>query len=219
MSETDSFIDEVTEEVRRDELFGYFRRYGWIALALVLLLVGGAAYNEYRKAQTTAAAQDAGDQLLAALGNDNPADRVTALAGIAVDGPADTVVRLTNAAILQEAGDIDGARAALDAVALDAELPDLYRDLAAFKAAMLPSEDAAARMSALEALAQPGATFALLAQEQLALLHVDAGDTDAAIAALKDIAANAETTRGLRQRAQTMIVALGGSLEAAETSQ
>ena len=31
MSDTDSFIDEVTEEVRRDALFAQFRRYGWHA--------------------------------------------------------------------------------------------------------------------------------------------------------------------------------------------
>ena len=56
MSETDSFIEEVTEEVRRDRLFALFRRYGWIVLVLIVLVVGGAAWNEYRKAQDRAAA-------------------------------------------------------------------------------------------------------------------------------------------------------------------
>ena len=37
MSNPESFIDEVTEEVRRDKLFGYLRRYGWIGI------VAGAA--------------------------------------------------------------------------------------------------------------------------------------------------------------------------------
>ena len=45
MSNPDSFIREVTEEVRRDRLYGYVRRYGWIAALLVLLVVGGAAWN------------------------------------------------------------------------------------------------------------------------------------------------------------------------------
>ena len=49
MSDTDSFIDEVTEEVRRDKLFGYFRRYGWIAALVILALVGTTAYNEWKK--------------------------------------------------------------------------------------------------------------------------------------------------------------------------
>ena len=36
MSNPDSFIDEVTEEVRRDRLFAMFRKYGWIGVAIVL---------------------------------------------------------------------------------------------------------------------------------------------------------------------------------------
>ena len=36
MSDTDSFIDEVTEEVRKDRLYGYLRRYGWIAVLVIL---------------------------------------------------------------------------------------------------------------------------------------------------------------------------------------
>ena len=50
MSNPASFIDEVTEEVRRDRLFAAFRKYGWIGLLLVILVVGGAAYNEWSKA-------------------------------------------------------------------------------------------------------------------------------------------------------------------------
>ena len=54
VSDTDSFIDEVTEEVRRDRLFGLMKRYGWIAVVAVLLIVGGAAYNEISKARARA---------------------------------------------------------------------------------------------------------------------------------------------------------------------
>ena len=219
MSDTDSFIDEVSEEVQRDALYGYFKRYGWIALLLVFAIVGGAAYNEYNKAQATAAAQDAGDQLMAALSNDNAEDRATALEAVTLTGPAAAVAGFTKAAIAQETDDIDGARAALDAIALNADLPAIYRDLAAFKSALLPNDDSDARSAALTALAIPGAPFALLAQEQLALIQVEAGNTDGAIDALRAIAENAETTRGLRERAQTLIVALGGALDQDETSQ
>ena len=41
MSDTDSFIDEVSEEIRREKLFKTFRKYGWIGVALVVLVVGG----------------------------------------------------------------------------------------------------------------------------------------------------------------------------------
>ncbi len=57
MSNTDSFIEEVSEAVRRDRLYALMRRYSGLAVALVALIVGGAAYNEWRKAETLARAQ------------------------------------------------------------------------------------------------------------------------------------------------------------------
>ena len=47
MHESDSFISEVSEEVRRDRLFATLRRYRWLIAAVVLLLVGGAAFNAW----------------------------------------------------------------------------------------------------------------------------------------------------------------------------
>ena len=79
MSETDSFIDEVTEEVRRDRLFGLMRRYGWIAVLAVLLIVGGAAYREYSRASDQSAARALGDALLAALDTEDTDARSSAL--------------------------------------------------------------------------------------------------------------------------------------------
>ena len=40
MSNPDSFIDEVTEEVRRDKLFALFRKWGWVGVLLVVVIVG-----------------------------------------------------------------------------------------------------------------------------------------------------------------------------------
>ena len=38
-NQNDSFIDEVTEDLRRDRLFLAMRRYGWIAVLAILVLV------------------------------------------------------------------------------------------------------------------------------------------------------------------------------------
>ncbi|MEN9011301.1 MAG: tetratricopeptide repeat protein [Yoonia sp.] len=213
MSDTDSFINEVSEEVRRDALYGYLRKYGWIAVVVVLGLVGGAAYNEYSKSQARATSQAAGDALLDALNSDNDsAARAAALATVEVEGSAVAVSALLTAASHQEAGDTAAAAAALGALATNMDVPEIYRELGALKAAMLPSDDADARMAALDALAQPGAPFYLLALEQIALMQVAAGETDTALATLERIAEDAGVTRGLRERAQTLIVALGGEI-------
>ena len=44
MSDTDSFIEEVSEEVRRDKLYATFKKYGWIAALFILVVVGGATW-------------------------------------------------------------------------------------------------------------------------------------------------------------------------------
>ena len=85
MSNTDSFIEEVTEEVRRDRLFGLFRKYGWIGGVVVLGIVGGAAWNEWSKARNEARAQAFGDAIIDALDTGTPEERTAAFAAIAAD--------------------------------------------------------------------------------------------------------------------------------------
>src|SRR5690606_41414971 len=76
VSESDSFIDEVTEEVRRDKLFAVFRKYGWIGVLAVLLIVGGAAWSEWQKVRARTAAEGFGDAVVAAMDTEDPAARV-----------------------------------------------------------------------------------------------------------------------------------------------
>ena len=79
MADSDSFINEVTEEVRRDRLYALFRRWAWLAILIVVVAVGGAAFLEYRRSQTETAAQGFGDSVIAALDGDAPGDRIAAL--------------------------------------------------------------------------------------------------------------------------------------------
>jgi len=137
VSNTDSFIEEVTEEVRRDRLFALMRRYGWIALTAVLIAVGGAAWNEYRKASQRAAAEALGDAILAARDTGAPAE---ALAGVEAGTPAGAaLVALLRADALADAGDTQAALAVLDGV--DAAAGQVYAQLAALKALILRGPD------------------------------------------------------------------------------
>ena len=216
MSNTDSFIEEVNEEVRRDRLYGYLRRYGWIAILAVILIVGGAAWSEYRKAQTRAQAEALGDAMLSALAENDSTNRVTALAAIEAGAPSSAaVLRLMTAAEQSDAGDTAASIETLNAVALDGELPEIYRQIAQFKSLTLQGDTTpvADRRQALEAMAQPGNVLRLLATEQLALIDIDEGDADAAIARYQAIISDAETTSDLQQRARQVIVALGGEPE------
>jgi len=216
MSDTDSFIDEVTEEVRRDRLFGTLKRYGWIGGLAVVLIVGGATLREYNKAQELAASQKLGDDMIAALSSDDDLQRADALSKISAQTPGGAaVLAMLQAGALADAGQQDEAVARLQAVAVDAELPLIYRHIASFKALGMQQDSLsiAERRLQFEALAQPGAPLALLAAEQMALLDIEAGDPDAAIDRLKAIIQDAGVTADLKERATQVMVALGGELD------
>jgi len=209
VSNPDSFINEVTEEVRRDKLFGYFRRYGWIAIVGVLLIVGGAAFREYRLAATQAESRAFGDAVLDALDRDDPAARSAALAAVAASGQRRALLGLLQSTDPET--DKAATLAALASVADDATLPASYRDLAVLRRVLVAGADlpAADRQALLDPIAAPGRPYRTLALEQLALLSVETGDIPAAVTALEALREYQEASPGLRRRAEQVIVALG----------
>ncbi len=206
MSDTDSFIEEVSEEVRRDRLFNLLRRYGWIAAALVVLVVGGAAFNEFRKTSDRAEAQARGDALLTALEQSEPGE---ALADVASDGSVPAL--MLAAAALEEEGKLEEAATQLDLLAVTQDAPAIYRDVATLKSVMLRAETLSAddKRARLTQLTAPGNPLRLLAEEQLALIDIETGDLEAAGARLDMIEADAETSAGLRLRVEQLKLALG----------
>ncbi|MFN7002113.1 MAG: hypothetical protein ACK4NW_01635 [Roseinatronobacter sp.] len=211
MSNTDSFIDEVTEELRRDKAMDYLRRYGWIAVLAVVLIVGGTAWNEWRKASDRASAQAFGDAVLAALENDPDSDRVAALSEISTTGAQGGLVQLMISGELM-AEDRPAALAALNAASKDTSLPVAYRQLAALKRVIAGGSDIplAERQQILDGLAQPGQPMRPMALEQLALLQVEQGNSETAIEILTDLLSQSDVSDTLRRRVIQVIVALGG---------
>lgn len=218
VSNPDSFINEVTEEVRRDRLFGLLRRYGWIGVLVVLLVVGGAAYLEWRKATERAEAQGFGNALLAVLETDTTAaERAAALGAVEADGGRAAVLAMLRAGEARAAGDLEGALAILGALADSTDAPAAYRQMAALKRVMLgggalPQD---AREAVLSGLAQPGEPLRPLALEQMALLRLEQGESAAAREILAGLLEEPGVTQDLRQRVVQLIVALGGEPPAA----
>jgi hypothetical protein len=221
VSQSESFIEEVSEEVRRDRLFGLMRRYGWIAVLLILALVGGAAWNEWRKAQETAAAQATGNALLAALEPNDSAARVTALRAIEVDSTGAEILReFLTVSELIETGASTEAREILQGIASNGAVDPVYRQLAGFKALIIDASQMslADRRVGFEGIAQTSPMLRVAAEEQLALIDIEEGKPEAAISRLQALQSDAEATAGLRQRASQLIVALGGSPQSTGTA-
>lgn len=213
MSDSDSFIQEVSEEVRRDRMFRLWRRYAPAVLGGVVLVVGATAFNAWRDHSRATAAQEMGARMIAAGEAAAPAARAEAFLALAdaADGGAATLARLRAAAELAAAGDAGGAAQAYGRIAEAADTEPAFAAFAAYRAAVLaaPQAGAAATIATLTPLTAEGGPFRLLALEARAAAHLALGDRAAARADLDAVAADPLATENLRARAREALATLG----------
>lgn len=212
MSNPDSFIDEVTEEVRRDRLFRLFRKYGWIGVLIIVGLVVGTAWTEWSKSRAAARAEAFGDAVVDALDQGTPDERREALAAVPADAGQAALLGLIQAS--DPAEDKAATLAALEKVANDASLIPAYRDLAVLRRVLVAGADLplADRRAALDGIAGPGRPYRVLAEEQLGYLLIEEGRPDEAITALVALVQDQEASASLRARLGQVVTALGGTL-------
>ena len=212
MSDTDSFLQEVSEELRRDRLYRNIRKYGWIAIVLVFIIVGAATYREYMKSHAETEAELFGTSIIDALNQINSADRISKLQEIIAPGhnsKAIVAMLLSAEAIGNEPTtlEMNGLKDVAESLSIDAH----YRDLLNFKILLGSAEimNVEERRKAFDKLSEPGNPYRLLAEEQMALIELELGNTDNAVKKISQILLDAELTSGLRNRATQMLIALG----------
>ena len=212
MSNTDSFVDEVTDAVRRDRLFAIFRKYAWVGVLVIVGIVGGAAWNEWQKAKAASRAEAFGNAVIDANDLGAPEDRAAALAAAPADGEQAAIRQLLLAA--DPVTDRVGTLAALDALMADTTQPQIYRDLALLRRVGVADVEMplADRRAALQSIAVAGRPFRPMAEEQLAYLLIEEGNTAEALVALTALVQDQDSPSGLRKRVAQMIVALGGEV-------
>jgi hypothetical protein len=212
----EAFLREVDEELRRDQLGNFWRRYGRLLLALIL--VGLAAFGGYLwwKADREKAAGLAGEQLTSAfedLSDARPKDAEAKLAALAggKNIAYSALARLTQAARKLESGDEKGAVAAFMAVASDTAVAQPLRDAALIRATAgafdtLPPQTVIDR---LKPLAQPGGAWFGSAGELTAVAYLKLNQPQKAAAIFAEIAKDKQVPESLRARA----VRISGALD------
>lgn len=193
VNESDHFIDEVTEELRRDTMFATLRKAApYIALGVVAI-VGVASYIQYRDYTFQKQSETFGSALQTYFKDNTSVE----LAPAAATDSQKAVVAFLNDAP-SESGNPS------------------FDTLSAFQNALI-LEDQTERGAALTEIANGAGAFALLAQEQLAILGIETGDLSNAEAQLTALLEAPNATQDLKFRAQQLLEAIASGVFSAQS--
>lgn len=211
MSESDSFIQEVTEEVRKDRMFHLWKRYGPFVIGAIVLIVGAAAVWNWMKHREVLEARETGAAFIAAELSDVEAQAALAAA---IEDETAILAQLRLAAAMTEVGD---RPAAIEAYRTAARMqaPEAYRQFAVLSAVALDAAtgDPALLVNELAPLVQEGEPYRAMALELRGAIRLTAGEIEAARSDLQQAMAAPIATAETRQRVDELLAALGPAPE------
>ena len=221
----EAFLREVDEELRRDQLAGFWTRWGrWVIAAIVGGLAIFAGVLFWQQHRETAAGVE-GEKLQAAfdtLGTGKFADAHAQLAPIAQSSrPGYRALAIfSQADIALQKNDLKGAAALFASVASDPAQPDAFRNLALVRqtSAEYDSLKPQVVIDRLRPLAVPGNPWLGSAGEMMAVAELRTGRRDLAGALFGQIARDDGVPQTIRQRAVQMAGLLGVDASAAMTA-
>jgi hypothetical protein len=215
-------FDEVEEELREERMQALLKKYAGLLFAAALLVIGGVAgwkawawYQDRRDLAAATSYLSAGTMAeVTGIASPDRAAAIAAFQAVAANAPDGyrILARLREASLRADSGDLQGASALWDAVAADGSADPLLRDLANLTWCVYHADngDPALLEGRLKPLAAAGQPWRPLAQEQLALLDLRQGHTEAAKTELKRLAADTAAPAGVRNRAGILLNRAGG---------
>ena len=218
----EAFLREVDEELRRDQLAGFWTRWGrWVVGGIVAALAVFAGVLYWQHYQEVAAGVE-GEKLQAAydsLGAGKFADAQAALTPIAQSDRRGyrALAIFSLADIALQKNDLKGAAALFAKVAGDTAQPDAFRNLALVRqtSAEYDALKPQVVIDRLRPLAVPGNPWFGSAGEMVAVADLRTGRRDLAGALYGQIARDDGVPQSIRQRAVQMAGLLGVDAAAA----
>jgi len=215
VNQNDSFLREVNEEIRREQLKKLWERFGiFIVAGVVLLFVGVGAY-QWNKARQADLERKAGASFEAAsrlAAESKPQEAMQAFAAIAKDGPPGyrALASLRIAAEQAKAGRTADALAAYEKLSNDPSIDEIMRDFATLQAAVLRLDQAdwtemKNRLTPLVDVTRP---WHVQAREVLGLAAMKAGQAEEATKLFEQNLGDRAATTGSSRRAQEMLAVL-----------
>ena len=210
----DSFIREVDEEYRRDQLSSFWRRYGrWLVIVVLLVALGGWLWWKSEQAREAGVDGEQFNLALTKLETGNTPEAAPILDKLAAGkaGGYATLARLMQAANAVQAGDNAKAVTLYNAIAADTSEPQPFRDLATIKATRLEFDTMtpSAIVARLKPLSVPGNPWFGVAGEMTAIAYLRDQKAPLAAPLLQGIAKDITVPPTLRNRAQQLAATIG----------
>lgn len=214
----ETFLKEVDDELRREQIGNFFTRYGWWIIGgvvLILAAVGGYLWWSGRQAQSREAA---GESLIAAVGQLNGTaeaanaakPQIDALAGNSIEGYRAAAL-FARATAQAQSGDNRASIATLRSIEGDQGLDQVYRDAALIRRTQLEFDSLQPQevISRLGTMATSDNAWAGAAAELVGAAHLKMNRPDLAGPMFVRIARDQNAPETLRQRASMMASSLG----------
>ncbi|MCE7997551.1 MAG: tetratricopeptide repeat protein [Rhodobiaceae bacterium] len=215
---------EVEEDIRRDRLQHLWDKYGIYLIGFVVGIIGLTALIVGWRAYTQSQAEDASKAFATAVAEaaQEGADAPAIFGNLADQSPSGyaALARLRAAGALAEAGEIDQAIAAYDAVAADSAADDILRDLARVKSGTLlvgrtSYDDLAIRLVPLADNSEP---WRNPAREALGMAAYAEQKYAQAQSFFQSIVGDQTATPGVRDRAHVMLALIAPRVPATQTA-
>ncbi|MGI9400481.1 MAG: tetratricopeptide repeat protein [Rhizobiaceae bacterium] len=214
----DSFIREVDEELRHDQLKSMWSRYGKFVIGTAVLIVAATAGFRGWEYYTQSRAASSGDLYLQAsqLAEDGKNDEAIAeleQLGQSGSGQYPALAKLRIAGEMAAKGDKPAAIEQFEAIAADNSFDGTFREIASLRAGLLSvdTEDYESVKAKLGPLAAGGQTFRSIAREALGLAALKAGALEEAANWYRQITDDADSNEAVKNRANIVLEYLAGN--------
>lgn len=218
----DSFVREVDEELRRDQLLQFWQKRGRVLIAVVILglaAFGGWLFWKEQQAKASALESEKLDEAVRLASSGNDAGAIKLLADLKAsprDGYRATAL-MTDAAVLLQKGKLDEAAKAYAKIAKDEGLAQPWRDLAIIRQTAVQYDRVAPDevIARLSPLAVKGNPWFGSAGEMVAIAYLKKNRVQDAAKLFDAIAADKNVPETIRGRASNMAASLSGRSSAA----
>ena len=179
MVESESFIKEVSEEVKRDRLFKALNKFKLPLFAVIILLIGTVGGYEYYKYDKKSRSQKNGELLVSALENlKNSGQTITEKTD---NKFVSVLIKLNEAKYFEKKGDINSAAATYNYIIKNFGDKKFFNHYSKFQLYLMdPAESPSdlKKIEVLDELSAPDGPMKLLALEQKLYVYVKISDLE-----------------------------------------